>query len=591
VNVKKATIFFLTVLCAAFLIPEFSKAQDPDLVKKAQAGDAAAQSQLSWYYYTQKNYPTSLLWLEKSASGGRVESQRDLAGSYWSGSMGQRDHQKAIYWGTKAGQAGDANSQLNLSLWYWNADIPQDREKSIYWLPGDANSQSLWYWNADIPQDREKSIYWLRRAAESGYPDAVLALARAYRDGQYGRYLRNPSDWNARYQLVAKDNKKAKYWFQKAAARGDEVAKQELAALVGQSAAPTANGRASTAQPHQSQQQQAEQQRQQQAEQERQQQTIPANTGHRVNEQSAQTRVSPQPSPPSARPVSVPSNSSHGSMPAQETLGTWSSYNATSVSSWRDGNNNNIVTPYRQSVSVRNGRLKSWLHTDAVQPINLNLEPAEDWRNEVALSDLDPTSVSLTPSRGNVSCPMGMPPATCVYIVTEGKRNVVSYSHDGDANASFQRPALELVLPDAGTAQQAVVELAKLILKYRSFGLENVGANRQPQPYWFAYVFSDGDAPSLANGTCSSDSNYDRIAAKNCAIAICVQLTGNSFTCHEAQDVQVLQHMWAAGAQDSSGDHGFATGDRQDVATSKALSNCNPLGGCQISFVQELFPK
>jgi tetratricopeptide (TPR) repeat protein len=178
-------------------------AQDTEMFEKAQAGDSAAQYKLGQYYLSQRDVPNSLVWLQKSAVGGNVQAQADLGVIYWGKFWVPQDTQKALDWTTKAALAGDPASQLNLSIWYWTGDIPQDREKSLYWL---------------------------RRSAESGYSDAELWLGYAYRDGQYGR-IPNPSNWLARYQLVPKDHEQEKYWFRKAAAHGNDVAKQELASL------------------------------------------------------------------------------------------------------------------------------------------------------------------------------------------------------------------------------------------------------------------------------------------------------------------------------------------------------------------------
>jgi TPR repeat protein len=552
------------------LMPNVSSAQSSVLVKEAEAGNAAAQYKLAQYYnryfsehrkspdFTKEDVirvsGQAIVWLQKSAESGYRDAQIELAGIY-----------RAGFWTTSpSGSYPLVESDPPKALRWYLAAAHQGSHKAEYCL-------SLMYENGEgTPEDSREALYWARKSAEGGDVVGEANLGRAYRDGALG---------------LSQSYEKAKFWYKKAAAQaasGNEreqivgnSAKEDLAELERQiiSAAPPAVTQSSRNAKQQTSQTQS----------------VGINSGRQPTDRVETLPVaSASADAQRSQPIQPrPTDTSTPTVPAAETLGGWSSYQSTFVSPLRDGNDNNVIVPFGQSVSVSNGRLQSWLHEDAQQPVGLNFLPSQNWRNEVDLISLDPSSVSLTRPPDSASCPISV----CVYVETQEHRDVVSWSICCDySNGSEQRRTLVLAFPDTGTAQQAAADITALISKYRRLG-STAGPNRPPQPYWFAYVFSDGSAPIPVAGWCSSNNDFDRIQAKNCALSNCVQQTGNSFTCHESQDYRVVQHVWVAGAQNAQGNHGFAAADTQDASESKASSNCNPFGGCQISFSLELFPK
>lgn len=131
-----------------------ASAQDPALMRKAQAGDPQAQFTLGEYYLGQKDPANAIAWLEKSGKGGNVRAQADLAAIYWGRFWVPPDPQKALMWATKAAEAGDPGSQLNLWGWYSQGDV--------------------------IPKDQAKALYWAKKAAAQGKDTEIARAAKDY---------------------------------------------------------------------------------------------------------------------------------------------------------------------------------------------------------------------------------------------------------------------------------------------------------------------------------------------------------------------------------------------------------------------------
>lgn len=98
--------------------------------------------------------------LLKKAQSGDAESQYMLASMYGAGDFLPQDNNEAAKWYRAAAERGHVEAQRNLGLMY---------------LYGEG-----------VPEDAIEGMHWIRIAAEAGSADAMRAMAIAYRDGLYG---------------------------------------------------------------------------------------------------------------------------------------------------------------------------------------------------------------------------------------------------------------------------------------------------------------------------------------------------------------------------------------------------------------------
>jgi len=78
----------------------------PELVKKAEAGDAEAQSELGMCYFrgkgVTKDYEEAVKWWTKAAERGYARAQSALGARYYWGEGVTQDRKAAVKWYTKA---------------------------------------------------------------------------------------------------------------------------------------------------------------------------------------------------------------------------------------------------------------------------------------------------------------------------------------------------------------------------------------------------------------------------------------------------------------------------------------------------------
>ena len=83
----------------------------PELVKKAEAGDATAQWLLGCYYYggvgVGKDEKEAVKWYAKSAEQGFAKAQSLLGHCYQRGKGVDKDENEAVKWYTKAAEQGN----------------------------------------------------------------------------------------------------------------------------------------------------------------------------------------------------------------------------------------------------------------------------------------------------------------------------------------------------------------------------------------------------------------------------------------------------------------------------------------------------
>ena len=87
----------------------------PELVKKAEAGDAEAQNTLGMSYLMgsgiTQDPKKALTWFKKSAEQGNASAQCSLAACYLSGIGADKDEEKAVKWYTKAAKQGNEDAK------------------------------------------------------------------------------------------------------------------------------------------------------------------------------------------------------------------------------------------------------------------------------------------------------------------------------------------------------------------------------------------------------------------------------------------------------------------------------------------------
>ena len=87
----------------------------PELVKKAEAGDAEAQYKLGRSYYhgegVAKDYKEAFKWITKSAEQGYAYGQYNLGLCYYEAVGIAKDKEEAVRWCTKAAEQGDEDAK------------------------------------------------------------------------------------------------------------------------------------------------------------------------------------------------------------------------------------------------------------------------------------------------------------------------------------------------------------------------------------------------------------------------------------------------------------------------------------------------
>lgn len=158
-------------------IPEFRRA--------AELGNAAAQSDLGWCYYTGlgvgQDPSEAVKWFRKAAEQGDASAQNRLGVSYDEGKGVPRDKEQAVGWYRMAAERGCVLAQYNLAQKY--------------------------NYGVGVPRDYAESARWYRKAAEQGYATAEIDLGVAYMKGEG----------------VPQNEEEGLKWFEEASRQGDSL--------------------------------------------------------------------------------------------------------------------------------------------------------------------------------------------------------------------------------------------------------------------------------------------------------------------------------------------------------------------------------
>lgn len=115
-------------------------AYSPELVKKAEGGDAEAQYYLAYWYEYQneiknRNYNEAVKWYTKSALQGYAKAQCNLGNCYLSGQGVTQDYKEAVNWYTKGAEQENAGAQYMLGCCYFMGQgVTKDQKEAVKWI-------------------------------------------------------------------------------------------------------------------------------------------------------------------------------------------------------------------------------------------------------------------------------------------------------------------------------------------------------------------------------------------------------------------------------------------------------------------------
>ena len=142
--------------------------------KAAERGYAAAQYNLGFMYDNGRgvaqDYTKAVEWYTKSAEQGHARAQFNLGLKYANGQGVAQDYTKAVYWYTKSAEQGNAIAQVNLGNIYKNG-TPIYSKTVVVNADGSKTENVI-----GIAKDHKKAIYWYTKAAEQGYENAIKIL-------------------------------------------------------------------------------------------------------------------------------------------------------------------------------------------------------------------------------------------------------------------------------------------------------------------------------------------------------------------------------------------------------------------------------
>ena len=197
-----------------------------DLVKRAERGDANAQSALGLMYYKGDGVPKDAAkaaeWFQKAAAQGHAKAQLNLGVIYVKGEGVPKDAAKAVDWWQKAAAQDNADAQINLGRIYGRGEgVPKDAAKAIEWFQkaaaqGNSHAQYIlglsYAIGEGVPKNAAKAFEWYQKAAVQGNANAQFQLGVSYAGGE----------------RIPKDEAKAFEWVQKAAVQGHAEAQSFL---------------------------------------------------------------------------------------------------------------------------------------------------------------------------------------------------------------------------------------------------------------------------------------------------------------------------------------------------------------------------
>ena len=181
--------------------PQPKIADVEDLLRRAAAGDAEAQSTLGWTYYVGNRVAEdpveAVKWLRMAAEQGSASGQNWLGMAFEEGKGVPKDEREAVAWYQRAADQGEVLAQLNLARKYnYGVGVPKDHAQAAVWYckaaqqghPGAQSDLGVAYDNGEgVQRDMGKAERWFTKASEQGYGVASYYIGRMYWDGDFGR--------------------------------------------------------------------------------------------------------------------------------------------------------------------------------------------------------------------------------------------------------------------------------------------------------------------------------------------------------------------------------------------------------------------
>jgi hypothetical protein len=162
----------------------------PELVKKAEAGEAGAQFSLGVCYDegvgVAQDSKEAVKWWTKSAEQGNAEAQNFLGVCYEQGIEVGKDDKEAVKWYRKSAEQGNAKAQDSLARCYqYGCGVTQDFKEAVKWWTklaeqGNAGAQyslgSCYAKGVGVIKDEKEAVKWYTKSAEQGFAQAKEAL-------------------------------------------------------------------------------------------------------------------------------------------------------------------------------------------------------------------------------------------------------------------------------------------------------------------------------------------------------------------------------------------------------------------------------
>lgn len=229
-------LFVGLLLCASIA---FANPSLRDTLPKARSGDRGAQYMAGMSYLfgdgTRQDIPEAVRWLKQSAANGLPQAMVALAQLHDVGVGVALDEALATQWRQRAAQAGDPTARGQLAddrksggqRDFRRASVLTDLHRYEAAIPyalkaGNANSANAalllgraYHFGTGVPANQEESFRWLQKSAALGLADGERHLAWMYEFGEG----------------VRKDRQKALYYYDRAAAKGNKIARQAAANL------------------------------------------------------------------------------------------------------------------------------------------------------------------------------------------------------------------------------------------------------------------------------------------------------------------------------------------------------------------------
>ncbi|MDR2400152.1 MAG: sel1 repeat family protein [Deferribacteraceae bacterium] len=248
----KAALFIVILFSISALA---SETELKELIQRAGAGDASAQSQLGYYYLigekVGKDIEIAKSWLQKAANQGDIEAAYDLGVL----SEGERNYLSAVRFYRMAEK--DTYAELRLARLYSEGlGVARDEAAAADLIisateSGEAEALYMaglaYRYGKGIPVDYEKALNNFLEASHRLYPPAYTQVGKFYEEGigvesdreaaeSYYRKAHNAGDTEGIYLLGALLEKKlnfeeAAFYYEAAAERGDNRSAAKLASF------------------------------------------------------------------------------------------------------------------------------------------------------------------------------------------------------------------------------------------------------------------------------------------------------------------------------------------------------------------------